>query len=227
MVRNGTGSGPGEFAGADAAIRVDDEDIAVNNGTERLERPGDLPLPIESAHETVGEIAGEIDGEICHVDQKYTVGQPRTTAGVPISVGDGTARGRIAPMTTPARPAGMPAGIRLFLGYALVILGLVGLSLRFVVDEAISAPVSGVGVVVMALLAYTIFTTTLVIQRKEASRNLALGLASLTVPGVPLAWFTFSRGPLGIVLAGAVLLLAVGLFRGLTRESVRAWLDEP
>ena len=84
----------------------------------------------------------------------------------------------------------MPFAVRLFLGYAILILVVIGLSLRFVVDQAISAPVSPIGVVVMALLAYTIFTTTLVYQRKEASRGLALGLASLTVPGVPLAWFT-------------------------------------
>jgi hypothetical protein len=121
----------------------------------------------------------------------------------------------------------MPGGVRLFLGYALAILALVGLSLRFVIDQAISAPVSFDGVVVMALLAYTIFTTTLVIQRKEAGRGLALGLASLTVPGVPLAWFSFSRSPVGIVLAVAIALLAIGLFRGLTSQGARTWLDEP
>ena len=38
----------------------------------------------------------------------------------------------------------------------------------------------------MVLLAYTIFTTTLVLQRKQAARGLALGLASLTIPLVPL-----------------------------------------
>ena len=62
----------------------------------------------------------------------------------------------------------MPGGVRIFLGYAFLILGLIGLSLRWVVDQAISAPVSLPGVVVMILLAYTIFTTTLTLQRKEA-----------------------------------------------------------
>ena len=38
----------------------------------------------------------------------------------------------------------------------------------------------------MVLLAYTIFTTTLVLQRKQAGRGLALGLASLTIPLVLL-----------------------------------------
>ena len=74
----------------------------------------------------------------------------------------------------------MPGGIRLFLVYAFLILAGIGLSLRFVVDQAIEASVSPLGVVVMVLLAYTIFTTTLVLQRKEAARGLALGLASLT-----------------------------------------------
>ena len=81
----------------------------------------------------------------------------------------------------------MPGGIRLFLAYALLILAGIGVSLRSVVDTAISTPVSLEGVVVMVLLAYTIFTTTLVLQRKQAARGLALGLASLTIPLVPVA----------------------------------------
>ena len=84
------------------------------------------------------------------------------------------------------RVRAMPGGIRLFLVYALLILAGIGISLRSVVDLAISAPVSLEGVVVMVLLAYTIFTTTLVLQRKQAARGLALGLASLTIPLVPL-----------------------------------------
>ena len=81
----------------------------------------------------------------------------------------------------------MPGGIRLFLVYALLILAGIGLSLRFVVDQAIAAPVSLTGVVVMVLLAYTIFTMTLVLQRKQAAADLALGLASLTIPLDPVA----------------------------------------
>src|SRR6186997_386487 len=84
----------------------------------------------------------------------------------------------------------MPGGIRLFLLYAFLLLAGIGISLRYVIDLAIGAPVSGPGVVVMVLLAYTIFTTTLVLQRKEASRGLALGLASLTIPLAPYLMFT-------------------------------------
>ena len=73
----------------------------------------------------------------------------------------------------------------------------------------------------MVLLAYTIFTTTLVIQRKQAARNLALGLASLTVPLIPL-----------LLLSGLVpqtifvTALAILLFRGLLRPEVQAYLSE-
>lgn len=116
----------------------------------------------------------------------------------------------------------MPPGLWLFLGYAFLVLGGLGLSLRTVVDQAISAPISPVGVVVMVLLAYTIFTITLVLQRKQAARMLALGLSTLTVPAVPLILLG------GFWLAATVVvLLAVALFWGLTRPSVRAYLNEP
>jgi hypothetical protein len=115
----------------------------------------------------------------------------------------------------------MPGGIRLFLVYALVILGLIGLSLRYVIDQAIGAPVSGPGVVVMVLLAYTIFTTTLVLQRKQASRGLALGLASLTLP--LLVYLLLAGLVPQTIFIGA---LAALLFRGLLRPEVRQYLSE-
>jgi hypothetical protein len=116
----------------------------------------------------------------------------------------------------------MPGGLRLFLVYAFLILAGIGLSLRYVVDQAIEASVSLVGVVVMALLAYTIFTTTLVLQRKAAARGLAIGLASLTVPLVPL--LLLSKLPIEAVFVAAFGIL---LFRGLLRPEVRTFLSEP
>jgi hypothetical protein len=120
------------------------------------------------------------------------------------------------------RVRAMPGGIRLFLVYAFLILAGIGLSLRSVVDLAISVPVSFEGLVVMALLAYTIFTTTLVLQRKQAARTLALGLASLTVPLVPLL-------ALSQLIVEAIFVAAFGLllFRGLLRPEVRTYLSEP
>lgn len=116
----------------------------------------------------------------------------------------------------------MPGGIRLFLLYALLILAGIGLSLRFVVDQAIAAPVSLAGVIVMVLLAYTVFTTTLVLQRKQAARGLAIGLASLTIPGVIL----LATSPVHPATPFFVAAFGVLLFRGLLRPEVRAYLNE-
>ena len=121
-----------------------------------------------------------------------------------------------------ARIREMPSGIRLFLIYALLILAGIGVSLRFVIDLAIGAPVSGPGVVVMVLLAYTIFTTTLVLQRKQAARGLAIGLASLTIPAVLL----LATSPVPVAAPLFMGALGVLLFRGLLRPEVRAYLNE-
>ena len=121
----------------------------------------------------------------------------------------------------------MPSGIRVFLVYGFLILAVIGLSLRFVVDQAISAPVSPIGVVVMILLAYTIFTITLVLQRKEAARGLALGLPSLTLPAIPLAWLSFIQPGPRIAATLFALAFALLLFRGLLAPEVRTYLDEP
>ena len=117
----------------------------------------------------------------------------------------------------------MPGGIRIFLLYAMLILVGIGLSMRFVVDEAIAAPISPLGIIVMVLLAYTIFTTTLVLQRKEAARNLAIGLASLTIPGVILLLVS----PVHPATPFFVAALGILLFRGLLRPEVRTYLHEP
>ena len=131
-----------------------------------------------------------------------------------------------APKETPSAGAGapqaIPAAVLVFLGYAFLILGVIGLSLRFVIDLAVAAPVSLVGLVVMALLAYDIFTITLVLQRKQAARNLALGLSSLTVPAVPLLALS-SLLPFALLVAA----LAILLLRGLTGDAARAWLSHP
>jgi hypothetical protein len=168
--------------------------------------------------------------------------EPSRRPRVPFPADSCAARGKIRPMTSqpkkgPAKAEPvpdpspswrtMPSGIRIFLVYGFLILAVIGLSLRFVVDQAISAPVSPIGVVVMILLAYTIFTLTLVIQRKEAARTLALGLASLTIPAIPLAWLSFVQ--LGPRIAGTIFVasLSLLLFRGLLAPNVRAWLIEP
>jgi hypothetical protein len=117
---------------------------------------------------------------------------------------------------------GMPWGIALFLVYGLLILAGVGLALGPVVERAILIPITFEGVVLMALLAYTIFTVTLVIQRKEAARNLSVGLLSLAIPAVPLAVLNGQ-----LIIAAAVVVLAALLYRGLRAPAALAWLDQP
>jgi hypothetical protein len=117
---------------------------------------------------------------------------------------------------------GMPFGLWVFLVYGLLILAGIGLSLRTIVDQATLAPVSFQGVVVMILLAYTIFTMTLVLQRKQAAFGLAIGLASLTLPTVVFLAVSPVHPALPLFVAAFSLLL----FRGLLRPDVRAFLSE-
>jgi hypothetical protein len=117
---------------------------------------------------------------------------------------------------------GMPWGVALFLAYALLILAGVGLSLGAVVDQAVLVPITFLGVVMMALLAYTIFTITLTLQRKAAARGLALGLTSLAVPAIPLALFAGQ-----LVVAAVVAMVGYVLYRGLRAPAAAAWLDQP
>jgi len=121
-----------------------------------------------------------------------------------------------------ARLREMPNGIRIFLVYAGAILVGLGLSMRFVIDEAVSAPLSWPGIVAMVLLAYTIFTTTLVLQRKVAARGLALGLSSITVPTI-LLLLVYGQ----LVAALVIALMAAMLFIGLRSPETRAYLNEP
>lgn len=116
---------------------------------------------------------------------------------------------------------GMPWGIALFVVVAFLVLTGVGLALGPVVDQAILVPITLTGAVLMALLAYTIFTITLVLQRKTAARPLALGLTTLAVPAIPLA--LLAGQVLGaLLIAGLALLLVVGL----RTPAAIAWLDQ-
>jgi hypothetical protein len=117
---------------------------------------------------------------------------------------------------------GLPWGVGLFLVYALLILAGAALALGPVVERAVLIPITFEGIVLMALLAYTIFTITLVLQRKEAARGLAIGLATLAVPAVPVA--LLANQLIGAIVIALVALL---LYRGLRSPAARAWLSEP
>lgn len=116
---------------------------------------------------------------------------------------------------------GMPWGIALFLVYAFAILIGIGVALGPIVDLAVVVPITLVGLVAMALLAYTIFTLTLVLQRKAASRGLAIGLATLLLPAVLLALLQRQ-----LIRAIFLVALAALLYRGLRAPAAGAWLNQ-
>jgi hypothetical protein len=117
----------------------------------------------------------------------------------------------------------MPPGVLVFLGYSFVVLSILGLAMPIVVDQAVSAPVSFIGIVWMALLAYLIFTMTLVLQKKQAAFGLSLGLTSLLVPFAAVVFFA----PGGYVLSFVALALFVIVVIALRRPRSRAWFSEP
>jgi len=117
----------------------------------------------------------------------------------------------------------MPPGVLVFMGYALLILSVLGLSMRVVVDQAVQAPITFIGLVWMLLLAYLIFTMTLVLQKKQAAYVLSLGLTSLLLPLAAVLVFAPSGWILSIV---AVLLFMLEVW-SLRRPRSRAWFCEP
>jgi hypothetical protein len=132
----------------------------------------------------------------------------------------GSRDARIADVLSTLRT--MPPGVRLFLAYGAVLLAILGLSLPLIVAQAVEAPVTPIGLVWMLLLAYAIFTLTLALQRKQAAYMLSLGLASLSVPLIPV--LGLAAGVAGAAFASA---LAAALFLGLRTPRSRAWFAEP
>jgi hypothetical protein len=117
----------------------------------------------------------------------------------------------------------MPPGVLVFLAYAFVVLAVLGLSMPLVISQAVEAPISFIGIVWMLLLAYLIFTMTLVLQRKQAAYGLAIGLATLCIPLAPLL-FLSPAGLIGSTLALLVFALVVWSLR---RPRTRTWFVEP
>lgn len=117
----------------------------------------------------------------------------------------------------------MPPGVLVFMGYAMLVLSVLGLLMGRVVDEAIAAPISFIGVVWMALLAYLIFTLTLVLQKKQAAYGLSLGLTSLLLPLALILLFA----PAGWILSIVVVVLFLVVVFSLRRPRSRAWFSEP
>ncbi len=117
----------------------------------------------------------------------------------------------------------MPPGVLFFMGYAFVVLSVLGLFMSRVIDEAVQAPISFIGIVWMALLAYLIFTMTLVLQKKQAAYGLSLGLTSLLLPLAAVLLFA----PAGWIISIAAIVLFAVVVLSLRRPRSRAWFSEP
>lgn len=117
----------------------------------------------------------------------------------------------------------MPPGVLVFLGYAFLVLSVLGLAMPIVVDQAVQAPITLIGLVWMLLLAYLIFTMTLVLQKKQAAFALSLGLTSLLLPLAAIMLFA----PGGFVITIAAVVLFIVLVWSLRRPRSRQWFSEP
>ena len=116
----------------------------------------------------------------------------------------------------------MPTGVRLVLAFGFTLLAGVGLTLPLVVNQAIEAAITPIGLLWMLLLAYLVFTLTLILQRKQAAWMLSLGLATLSLPLAVVLWQW--AGLIGALIGVA---LAALLFLALRAERARAWFSEP
>jgi hypothetical protein len=117
----------------------------------------------------------------------------------------------------------MPPGVLVFMGYSFLVLAVLGLVMPVIIDQAVTAPISFIGVVWMLLLAYLVFTLTLVLQRKQAAYALALGLTSLVLPLALIVLFANGGWLLSIVLVMAFVVVVWALRRPRSRE----WFTEP
>jgi hypothetical protein len=116
----------------------------------------------------------------------------------------------------------VPPGVIVLIGYGLLLLAGLGLTLPMVINQAIDAPVSPMGLLWMLLIAYLVFTLTLVFQRKQAAWNLSLGMATLVVPLTLILWQYASA--IGVLIGVA---LGVALVFALRGPRVRNWFSQP
>ncbi|MCA1588568.1 MAG: hypothetical protein LC744_07930 [Chloroflexi bacterium] len=129
----------------------------------------------------------------------------------------------------------MPLFVRLWFGWAFLLLAVTGLLLGRIVefiDFSERAPFSLLGIFMMIELALVLFGITVALQRKRIAHRFAIGIALLAVPvlaGLPPALLDFpptaANGwyALTVPIGAAVSVL---LLAGLLRSPARAWFSE-
>jgi hypothetical protein len=140
-----------------------------------------------------------------------------------------------APDPTPTTPSPMPIGVKLWFGWAFVLLAVTGILLPRIiefVDFSEKAPFSLLGIFMMAELAALLFGITVAMQRKRIGHRFAIGIAVLAAPmlaGLPPILLNF---PADAVAGWQALFIPVGL--GITlllvvlllRPASRAYFSE-
>ena len=129
----------------------------------------------------------------------------------------------------------MPIAVRLWFGWAFLLLAICGLLLPRIidfVDFSKKAPFSLLGIFMMAELAVLLFGITVAMQRKRIALRLAIAIAILATPtlaGLPPVLLDFppdaAAGWQGLVVPLG-LLISVALIVMLLRPGARAWFNE-
>ena len=138
--------------------------------------------------------------------------------------------------STPEERPATPTAVRLWFGWAFVLLAVTGLLMGRIVefiDFSERAPFSLLGIFMMIELAAVLFGITVALQRKRIAYRFAIGIALLPVPilaGLPPVlldmpaeaangWYLLMV-PLGLVISAALIL-------GLLRKNSRQYFSEP
>ena len=133
--------------------------------------------------------------------------------------------------STPEERPATPTAVRLWFGWAFVLLAVTGLLMGRIVefiDFSERAPFSLLGIFMMIELAAVLFGITVALQRKRIAYRFAIGIALLPVPilaGLPPVlldmpaeaangWYLLMV-PIGLVISAALIL---GLLRGTSRQ---------
>lgn len=140
-----------------------------------------------------------------------------------------------APEASSPAPVHMPLGVRLWFGWAFLLLAGTGILLPRIiefVDFSEKAPFSLLGIFMMLELAILLFGITVAMQRKRIAHRFAIGIAILAAPllaGLPPILLDFPRdavaGWQGLFIPVG-LLISVVLIVGLLRPASRAYFSE-
>jgi hypothetical protein len=140
-----------------------------------------------------------------------------------------------APKPSPTPPPPMPIGVKLWFGWAFLLLAVTGILLPRIidfVDFSEKAPFSLLGIFMMAELAALLFGITVAMQRKRIGHRFAIGIAVLAAPmlaGLPPILLNF---PADAVAGWQALFIPVGLAISLVlvvlllRPASRAYFSE-